>query len=182
MMFFAFALGMILSNLLQQHAQGPSIEPPSQVILNYRGQDFRAQELPSDFVEPYCRLVRQGVVQQLSLLAQAALNIHIAELAQREQLSFEAAREKILAVGEISDAMVEQYYSDHAAKFTRPLFEVKEEIRQSIQRTLSKGRSQEIMRGLIDRGDLIFFPDAQPPLCPANDGAKAMPADKLTQN
>jgi hypothetical protein len=170
LIFFAFTLGVILSNLLQQVGQKVEPEPPSPVLLNYRGQDFTAAQLPFMWSEQYCQLVRQSVVQQLSVLGLAALQIHVSDLAQSEGRSYVEAEARLLALDAITDQQVERYYADHPEKYAGPLFEVRGQIRRDIQRVLERGRRQELMRELLNSGDLVFFPDTQPALCaPGSD-------------
>tara|TARA_R110002167_G_scaffold30991_6_gene102249 strand:+ start:7069 stop:7578 length:510 start_codon:yes stop_codon:yes gene_type:complete len=154
MMFFTFAFGMILSNLLntQNTKKEPSYQP--EILFIYRGIE-KTQENISE----QDRLTLSQLNQQkVQVIENAALRQHFLDQAQKQGLEFVSVAEKILEWDPVSEIEVNNFYQMHKDTIKKPFFEVKPQIKRNLELKRAATARESLLRELKKRGDLAILP------------------------
>lgn len=155
MMFFAFAFGMILSNLLHTQSQNKVGSVQQEVLFLYRG----IEKTDQDIVESDRKKLSEIHNQKVRLIENAALRQYFLEESQKQNLSVDEVALKLLEWEEVTDSEINQFYQQNQDSIKKPFFEVKSEIKQGLQsRKMNKAR-QELLEKLRVKGNLIVLPE-----------------------
>jgi len=155
MMFFAFSLGMVLSNLLSQSkAEAP--EPAAEILFTYKGIDKTEQDISTHLREALSGLV----AERYALLERAALEQYLYDYAEIEGLEVAEAGEKLFKLEEPSKQEVSEFFTKNADKIKKPFFEVESEIKRQLVVLKAQQAKREALDYLASRGDLVIFPKA----------------------
>lgn len=176
MVFFAFALGMILSSLLSQK---PLTAPSDreQVLITYRGIDQTIADLPEGLASEYCARQAETQAQQIKLLSSAAISFYVTEHAAKEGVSFEQALNTLFPISQPDEAQVSEFYQNNREALKhQPYYEVKDDIVAWLQKAQARQLRHAVLARLVDQSDVIFWPD-QPRLS-CQTGSKAAETGK----
>jgi len=153
MMFFAFSFGLILSNLLAQRSASINANPEG-VLFVYKGIDKKQQDLSPDAQESLAKLA----LQKHALLERAALQQHIHQYAQDNQLSIEAAGKEVFEIKPLPEQRVSEFYQENKSKIDKPFYEVEAYIRKQLMLMEAKQVKKGVLNHLIEKGDLAILP------------------------
>ena len=157
MMFFAFSLGMVLSNLLSQSKAGVP-EPVVEILFTYKGIDKTKQDVSTEL---------QGQLDKLAskrhaLLEQAALEQYLYDYSALKALSLVEAGKQLFNLEAPSEDQVSDFFMLNADKIKKPFFEVKADIRRQLMIQNAKRAKKDALDYLVSRGDLVIFPKQSP--------------------
>ena len=154
MMFFAFSLGMVLSNLLSQ-SQGESPKPVAEILFTYKGVDKTVEDLSPDSREK----LQQLAAKRYALLERAALEQYLYDYAASEQLDITQAGNKLFKLEEPSREEVNDFFAKHAEQIKKPFFEIEANIRKQLIIQRVKKAKNEAITSLMLTGDLVILPE-----------------------
>tara|TARA_R110001599_G_scaffold213126_1_gene410869 strand:+ start:351 stop:860 length:510 start_codon:yes stop_codon:yes gene_type:complete len=154
MMFFAFAFGMILSNLLntQNNNKEPSYQP--EILFIYRGVE-KTQEAISESDRLKITELNQ---QKVKVIESAALRQHFLDQAQEQGLDVETVAEKILKWDPVSENEVNSFYQMHKDTIKKPFFDVKPKIKRNLELKRAATARESLLKELKTKGDLAILP------------------------
>jgi len=155
MMFFAFSLGMVLSNLLSQSkAEAP--EPAAEILFTYKGIDKTEQDISAHLRKQLSELDSKRYV----LLEIAALEQYLYDYAAIEKLDLAEAGKKLFKLEAPSKQEVSEFFTKNADKIKKPFFEVEAEIKRQLMVLKAQQAKRDTLDYLVSRGDLVIFPKA----------------------
>ena len=156
MIFFAFSMGMILSNLIQTQKEKSPIETRSEEILfTYKGSD----KTISDLTESDQQILKDLETKKKKVLESAGLHYYFLGLAQKEGLPVTDAANKALNWAEITDDEISQFYEANKNAIQKPFFEVKDQIKKNLELKKIAQLIQSLLETLNKKGDLVILPD-----------------------
>ena len=153
MMFFAFSLGMVLSNLLSQR----QVEAPAQqaeILFTYKGKDKTIENLSLSKREQLKLLAEQ----RYAILERAALEQYLHDYAALKELDIEQAGKQLFKLEEPSKQEVSDFYTLHAEEIKKPFYEVELQIKKQMLIDLAKKAKVDALSSLIAKGDLVILP------------------------
>jgi len=153
--FFAFAFGMVLSNLLHQRQN--EVLPESSYLLAYKGIDKTIEELPADLADQLRALDQDYRNKKKALMNDAGLRFYVLEYAQEHEMSFDQAAEQLFSMDTPSEEALAGYYREHQETIGRPFFEVKASISRFLLQQRAKKLRQEALAKLDADKDLIIY-------------------------
>jgi len=153
MMFFAFSLGMVLSNLLSQ-SKAESPEPAAEILFTYKGIDKTEQDISAHFKEQLSVLA----ANRHALLERAALEQYLYDYAAIEKLDLVEAGEKLFKLEAPSKQEVSEFFTKNTDKIKKPFFEVEAEIKRQLMALKAQQAKRVALDYLVSRGDLVIFP------------------------
>lgn len=156
MMFFAFAFGMILSNLLntQSKTKHESRIDEQEILFIYRGIEKTLEHISTaDRLE-----IETLNHQKIKLIEKAALRQYFSDEAQSQSISIEDAVEKILNWEKVSDADVNDFYQKNQNDIKKPFFEVKLQIKRNIELKRIAIARDKLLEKLKIEGNLAILP------------------------
>lgn len=154
MMFFAFAFGMILSNLLNTQSNKKAAPSESEILFIYRGIEKTQQ----DISEPDQIKINQLNQQKIKVIENAALRQYFLDQAQIQGLGVDVVVEKILKWNEVSDEEINNFYLAHKGSIKKPFFEVKPQIKRNLELKHAASARESLLKELIIKGDLAILP------------------------
>jgi len=154
MTFFAFSLGMVLSNLLSQSTVEPP-KPEKEILFTYKGMDKTVEDLSPDKREKLQRLA----ARRYELLEHAALEQYLHDYAAIEKLDIEQAGNKLFELEEPSNQEVSNFFFKHAEKIKKPFFEIEADIKKQLMIQMAKKTKKEAIISLMAKGDLVILPE-----------------------
>ncbi|ARU58740.1 protein-disulfide isomerase [Oleiphilus messinensis] len=156
--FGAFAVGMLVATTLtyQQSENSGTTDSPA-VLLNYKGKDYRLDELPVSIALAYSDLEHETYENKQLLLIDAGLQLHVAQFARDKQLSFDEARQQLFSISPITEQAIEQFWKDNQEQIGQPFFAVKENIRQYLTQKQEQEKKNQIYSALTQFGDLTVL-------------------------
>lgn len=153
MMFFAFSLGMVLSNLLSQK-KSDDIKPVEEILFTYKGVDKTIEH-----VSPDKRQKLQSLASKRNdLLEQAVLEQYLLDYASAKSLDVTEAGNLLFQLKEPSQQEVNDFYTQHAEQINKPFFDVKTEIEKQLMKQMATKAKKEAIANLVERGDLVILP------------------------
>jgi hypothetical protein len=154
MMFFAFSLGMVLSNLLSQSKVELS-EPVVDILFTYKGVDKTLENLSAEKREQ----LQQLAAERYAILEYAALEQYLQDYAAAEKLEIEQAGKQLFKLKEPTKQEVNDFYTQHADEIKKPFFEVQLQIKKQLIFEAAKKAKNESIKRLISKGDLVILPE-----------------------
>lgn len=152
MIFFAFSLGMVLSNLLSQNATEPE-KKAIEILFTYKGIDKTVADLSSINHEALKKLD----AKRHALLERAALEQYLYDYAEKEQLTIALAGNKLFKLEEPSKQDINAFYAKHAEQLKQPFYEIKADIKRQLTIQMAHKAKTKALERLIARGDLVIF-------------------------
>lgn len=153
MIFFAFSLGMVLSNLLGQ-SQIEAIKPVTEILFTYKGVDKTIENLSSDKREK----LQQLALKRYEVLEQAALEQYLHDFAASEKLDIAHAGNKLFKLEEPSKQDVNDFFTKHANQIKKPFFEIEADIKKQLTIQMVQRAKKEAIASLTEKGDLMILP------------------------
>ena len=155
MMFFAFSLGMVLSNLLSQ-SKADAPEPAVEALFTYKGIDKTEQDVSVNIRDQLNLLA----TKRYALLERAALEQYLYDYAAIEKLGLDEAGEKLFQIEAPTKQEVSGFFKKNADKIQETIFEVEAEIKKQLMVLKAQKAKRDALDYLILRGDLVIFPKA----------------------
>jgi len=152
MMFFAFSLGMVLSNLLSQ-SNNKVQKPVAEILFTYKGVDKTVDNLSPDNRE----MLKKLALERYALLERAALEQYLHDYAALEKLDIKQAGNKLFKLEAPSKQAVSDFFTQHAEQIKKPFFEVEGDIKKQLTINAAKKAKSETLAKLTARGDLVIF-------------------------
>ncbi|WP_250656712.1 DsbA family protein [Alkalimarinus coralli] len=162
--FAAFALGMLISATIMNAAKTPS-EEQTDALISFKGSDFTLSDLPTSVAMPYYEMEHEHFEKQRAFLEEAALQLVAAEQAKKENISEEAAREKLLAVSPPSEEDVNRFFEANKERISKPLYEIKDDITQYLMQQKVREKRFSVLGELESKGEFALL--IRPPKSPA---------------
>lgn len=153
MMFFAFSLGMVLSNLLSQSKAEP-LKPMAEVLFTYKGVDKTVEDLSPD----KRKKLQQLAAKRYALLERAALEQYLYDYAASEQLDIAQAGNKLFKLEAPSKQEVSDFFTKHAEQIKKPFFEIEADIKKQLTFQMVQKAKNEAITSLMTKGDLVILP------------------------
>ncbi|MDX1451423.1 MAG: hypothetical protein R3183_02620 [Oleiphilaceae bacterium] len=160
LMFFAFSFGMILSNLLGQGQLMKGKQATGEeILLTYRGIDKTIHDLPEEIAAAYSEVSEKLQREQVYLLHNAALQWQLNDYAAQHDLAMDEAAHRYFDWQTPDEQAISRFYHEQADRLAKPFYQVKQEINDYLSLQRAKQARQQRLAELIERGDLIVFPD-----------------------
>jgi len=156
MMFFAFSLGMVLSNLLGQ-SKAESTEPTAEILFTYKGIDKTAEDVSHTIREK----LNQLAMKRYDLLERAALEQYLYDYAALEKLDLTQAGKNLFQLEAPSEQEVSDFFTQNMDKIKKPFFEVKSDIKKQLMILKAAQAKKTALDNLTARGDLLILPTRQ---------------------
>ena len=154
MMFFAFAFGMIFSNLLNIQNKNKVDSEESEVLFIYRGIEKTEHQI--DEVD---RLKLADLNQQkVKILENAALKQYFSDQATMLGMSVESAAAQLLKWEPVTDSEVNRFYLLNKEEIQKPFFEVKSQIRRNLELKQAAQARETLLEKLKMEGNLAILP------------------------
>ena len=154
MMFFAFAFGMIFSNLLNIQNKNKVDSEESEVLFIYRGIEKTEHQI--DEVD---RLKLADLNQQkVKILENAALKHYFSDQATMLGMSVESAAAQLLKWEPVTDSEVNRFYLLNKEEIQKPFFEVKSQIRRNLELKQAAQARETLLEKLKMEGNLAILP------------------------
>ena len=157
MMFFAFAFGMILSNLLNTQSQTKQSEIAEETLFIYRGIEKTVQDIPNADAKNLAALERE----KLTLLENIALHYFFLDQSLKLDTPIEQLTANLLNLAPVSDAEVNAFYRQHQDKINQPFYDVRAEIKKHLEHQRIKGAREQLLVSLKEKGDLVVLPNVR---------------------
>lgn len=154
MMFFAFAFGMILSNLLNQQSQTTSSKAKQEVLFLYKG----IEKTENDIAETDKIKIIELNQSKVRLIENVALRHLFLEEAKKQNISQEEAADKLLNFLAATDEEVNQFYETNKDLIQKPFFEVRDVIKKQLDLIKAKDARRALINDLKQKGDLAILP------------------------
>ena len=154
MMFFAFSLGMVLSNLLSQSTVEPP-KPETEILFTYKGIDKTVEDLSPDKREKLQRLA----ARRYALLERAALEQYLHDYAASEKLDITQAGNKLFKLEQPSNQEVSDFFIKNAEQIKKPFFEIEADIKKQLMIQMVKKAKNKAIINLMAKGDLVILPE-----------------------
>jgi hypothetical protein len=154
MMFFAFAFGMILSNLLNIQNNKKELTSEPEVLFIYRG----IEKTQKDISEPDRLNITKLNQQKIQVIENAALRQYFLDQAQELGIDVASAAEQIIKWAPVSDSEVEHFYQAHRDTIKKPFFEVKSQIKRKLELDRAAIARESLLKELILQGNLAILP------------------------
>ena len=156
MMFFAFAFGMILSNLLSiQSAKNNEISE-QEILFIYRG----IEKTINDITEVDRLEIKELNQKKIRVIEKAALRQYFSDEAKRQGLDIESAVKASLNWSEITESEINSFFLLNRDTINKPLFQVKAEIKKKLELKQAGHARKKLLEDLIIKGDLAILPGA----------------------
>ena len=154
MMFFAFATGMILSNLISLQSLESETKGSEEVLFIYRGiEKTQAQIRESDKIK-----INELNQQKIKLIETAALNQYFLDEAKKQNLDIELVAKNSLKWQPVSDEDVNRFYMQNKKKLNKPFYEMEKYIKYKLEQSRVNVARRHLLNELINRGDLAILP------------------------
>ena len=153
MIFFAFSLGMVLSNLLSQN-KAEAIKPVTEILFTYKGVDKTVANLSPDKREK----LEQLASKRYELLEWAALEQYLHDFAASEKLDIVQAGNKLFKLEEPSSQAVNDFFTKHAEHIKKPFFEIEADIKQQLTIQMAHRAKRDAISNMVVKGDLVILP------------------------
>ncbi|UZE95663.1 DsbA family protein [Alkalimarinus alittae] len=162
--FAAFAFGMLISATIMNASKTPSADQPD-ALISYKGSDFTLSELPTSVAMPYYEMAHEHYEKQRAFLEEAALQLVAAELATKENISEELAREQLLSITPPSEDDVNRFFEANKERISKPFYEIKGDIAQYLTQQKVREKRFSVLGELERKGDFALL--VKPPKSPA---------------
>tara|TARA_R110001599_G_scaffold60853_1_gene168972 strand:- start:872 stop:1381 length:510 start_codon:yes stop_codon:yes gene_type:complete len=156
MMFFAFAFGMILSNLLNTQNNNKESSYQPEILFIYRGIE-KTQE---DISESDRLKINELNQQKVKLVENAALRQHFLDQAQQQGLELESVVEQILKWNPVSESETASFYQTHKDTIKKPFFEVMPQIKRNLELKRAAKARESVLKELKTQGNLAILPSS----------------------
>jgi hypothetical protein len=153
MMFFAFSLGMVLSNLLSQN-KVEAKKPVAEILFTYKGVDKTIENLSPAKREE----LEQLAAKRYKVLERAALEQYLHDFAASEKLDIAQAGNKLFKLEEPSKQEVNDFFTKHADQIKKPFFEIEADIKKQLTMQMAQRAKKEAITSLMAKGDLVILP------------------------
>ena len=153
MLFFAFSLGMVLSNLLSQ-SNSEVQKPVAEILFTYKGVDKTEDNLSPENRE----ILQKLAAERYSLLERAALEQYLHDYAALEQLDIEQAGNKLFKLQTPSKQEISDFFIKYAQQIKKPFYEVEADIKKQLTIQKSKNAKSGALAKLTTKGDLVILP------------------------
>jgi len=154
MMFFAFSLGMVLSNLLSQNKNEVQ-KPVVEILFTYKGVDKTEENLSPENRE----ILQKLAAERYSLLERAALEQYLHDYAALEKLDIEQAGNKLFKLEEPSKQEINDFFIKYAQQIKKPFYDVEADIKKQLTIQKSRKAKSDALEKLTAKGDLMIFPN-----------------------
>ncbi len=154
--FAAFALGMLISATIINANKGPSIDDASGLI-NFKGSNYTLNDLPTSVAMPYYEMEHEHFEKQRAFLGEAVIQLVAAEQAKKENISEEAAMEKLLAVSPASEEEVSTFFEANKDRIGKPFYEIKADIAQYLTQQKEREKRLSLLEELELKGDFSLL-------------------------
>jgi len=153
MMFFAFSLGMVLSNLLSQNKNEVQ-KPVVEILFTYKGVDKTEENLSPENRE----ILQKLAAERYSLLERAALEQYLHDYAALEKLDIEQAGNKLFKLEEPSKQEINDFFIKYAQQIKKPFYDVEADIKKQLTIQKSRKAKSDALAKLTFKGDLMILP------------------------
>mgnify|MGYP000577170552 CR=1 FL=1 len=152
LMFVAFALGLILSNLLAESSKNKG-QQVSNALFIYKGIDKLKEDISEDLQQRLAIIEKQ----RLELLERAAIEQHIYQYAHLEGITADAAAQILFKVAEPSEEQISEFFKANANQIKKPYFQIKGQIKKQLTQIQRIKTKNEVLDQLIKSGNLHFL-------------------------
>jgi len=153
LMFFAFSLGLILSNLLSQSDMQEFDEVKADVLFVYKGVD----KLKSDLSHSAQERLAKIDIERSEIITLAAIEQHIYQYASEKGITVHEAALDLFATKDPSEQQISDYFRQNSEKIDKPFFEVKEQLKAQLVKLKRLEAREHVLKDLIASGNLHFL-------------------------
>ncbi len=161
--FAAFAFGMLISATIMNASKEKKPEEQA-ALISYKGNDYSLSNLPTSIAMPYYEMAQEHYERQQALLEEAAIQLATADMAKKEQISEEAARERLLQVAAPTEQEINGFFDANKDRINKPLYEIKDDISQYLKQQKAREKRFALLDSLAQKGDFALL--IQPPMSP----------------
>lgn len=154
MMFFAFASGMILSNLINIQSLEKVSKDEQEILFIYRGIEKTLTEIRESDRDKISLLNQQKV----SLIESAALHQYFLDEAKKQNLDVEEVAQRLLKWKPVTSEEVNSFYELNKHKLNKQFYEVEKYIKQNLEQRKAREARRNLLKELISSGDLAILP------------------------
>ena len=158
MMFFAFAFGMILSNLLSTANFKSGEVAQQEILFIYRGIEKTVNDIAETDREQIREQINELNQKKIKLVEKAALRQYFSDEAKRHGMDIDAAVKKSLNWAEITESEINSFYLLNKDNINKPFFQVKSEIKKSLELKQARLSRERLLEDLKIKGDLAILP------------------------
>jgi hypothetical protein len=155
MMFFAFAFGMILSNLLAQ-SSAQRVEDEAPPLFIYKGIDKRLDDISPEFRTRIMELDDE----RRRALELAAIQLHVYQYAKDKNITPQQAGEELFPASQraVDEAQINQFFNENRDELAKPFYQVKNEIKSRLEYQNVAKLKKDLLVSLEESGDLAILP------------------------
>tara|TARA_R110002072_G_scaffold622_5_gene4797 strand:+ start:5347 stop:5856 length:510 start_codon:yes stop_codon:yes gene_type:complete len=154
MMFFAFAFGMILSNLLNTQSLESESNDGQEILFIYRG----IEKTQAEMFEHDRYQINELNQQKIKLIETAALKQYFLDEAKKQSLDVEEVAKNILKWEPVSEAEINSFFEQNKHRIKKQFHEVKKHIKQNLELQRANSARRHLLDELIQAGDLAILP------------------------
>ena len=154
MMFFAFAFGMILSNLLHTQSIRSDKKDSQETLFIYRG----VEKTQVDMLESDRSKIETLNKQKITAIETAALRQHFLDQAKIQNIDVEDVAKQLLHWQPVSDEEVYAFYQQNKQRLNKPFYEVEKHIKLNLEQRQANLARQALLSDLKQKGDLAILP------------------------
>lgn len=154
MIFFAFAFGMIFSNLLNTQSNVPEQEDAQDILFIYRG----IEKTQDDMLESERLKISELDRQKIRVIETAALKQYFLDEAHTQQIGVDEAAKQLLTWPPVSEDEVNDFFKQHQDEINKPFYDVKAHIKRSLENSRARVARRNLLNELTQKGDLAILP------------------------
>jgi len=167
--FVMFSLGLFVATLLNTGSLSGSDEssesPAATTLFRLQGEDYELPTLSYAAANALYQLEQNHHEEKMAILKRAALHQHLDNLAAKRGVSRNTIREELITTPAITDDHAAEFYEANRAQISQPYFQVKEAIKEALERNRIHQADRELIDMLEQAGRVTFY--SQPPKAPS---------------
>lgn len=156
MMFFAFAFGMILSNLLHTQNIHSEKKDTQKTLFIYRG----IEKTQTDMLESDRLKIAELNKLIVTAVETAALRQYFLDEAKKQNKHVEEVAKSLLQWQPVSSEEIHDFYNKNKKILNKDFYEVEKYIKQNLEQKRAKLARQALLNDLVEKGDLAILPEA----------------------
>lgn len=154
MMFFAFASGMMLSNLINIQSLESKEKDAQEILFIYRG----IEKTQADMLDSDQQIISELNKQKIKAIETAALRQYFLDEANKQNLHIESVAKNSLKWQPVSLEEVNSFFEQNKQKIDKPYYQVEKQIKQKLEFERANIARRQLLDELILKGDLAILP------------------------
>lgn len=154
MMFFAFAFGMILSNLLQTQSARSDKQEPQETLFIYKG----IEKTLADILESDRLKIESLNEQKIEAIETAALRQYFLDESTKQNIDVEELVNKLVQWRAVPVEDIHAFYEQNKQRLNKPFDDVEKHIKQNLQQRQARLARRALLDDLKREGELAILP------------------------